>query len=285
MANTNKKDFLKYQQEEIDGSEIYFALSHQTKSEENKKILQELSYVERDHAAYIQKFTGVEVKPNNLKVFFYHLISVVFGLTFALKIMERGEELTSLTYKDCPELEHFSAVEEKHEHQLLELINEKWLDYMGSIVLGLNDALVEFTGALAGFTLALSNTKVIALTASITAIAGALSMASSEYLSNKADMDENKHPLSAAISTGSAFFLTVLALILPFIILNNAITALITMLVIAVLIIAVFNFYYTTVRGESFRKRFAEMTIISFSIATVSFLIGYLLKLFTGIDI
>ena len=50
---------------------------------------------------------------------------------------------------------------------------------MGSVVLGLNDELVEFTGALAGFTLALSDHRLIALTGSITGIAAALSMASS----------------------------------------------------------------------------------------------------------
>jgi VIT1/CCC1 family predicted Fe2+/Mn2+ transporter len=285
MDEKNKKDFIKYQQEEIDGSEIYFHLSRKARTENNRTILQELSYVERDHAEYIKKMTGVETKANTMKVLFYRCISFLFGLTFALKIMEKGEEMTSLTYKKYPELEHFSEVEEHHEHQLLALIDEKWLDYMGSIVLGLNDALVEFTGALAGFTLALSNTKVIALTASITAIAGALSMASSEYLSNKAENDGSKHPLSAALSTGLAFFLTVLALILPFVLLDTAITALIVMLVIAVCIIAIFNYYYAVVRGESFRKRFTEMAVISFSIATISFLMGYLLKLFTGIDI
>jgi VIT1/CCC1 family predicted Fe2+/Mn2+ transporter len=52
-----------------------------------------------------------------------------------------------------------------------------------------------------------------------------------------------------------------------------------------VCIIAIFNYYYAVVRGESFRKRFTEMAVISFSIATISFLMGYLLKLFTGIDI
>ena len=50
------------------------------------------------------------------------------------------------------------------------------LEYMGSVVLGLNDALVEFTGALAGFTLALSDSRLTALTGSITGIAAALSI-------------------------------------------------------------------------------------------------------------
>lgn len=39
------------------------------------------------------------------------------------------------------------------------MLNEESLRYAGSIVLGLNDALVELTGALAGLTLALENTR------------------------------------------------------------------------------------------------------------------------------
>ena len=40
--------------------------------------------------------------------------------------------------------------EDKHEQELIDLIDEERLRYVGSIVLGLNDALVELTGALAG---------------------------------------------------------------------------------------------------------------------------------------
>jgi len=41
--------------------------------------------------------------------------------------------------------------EDEHEHKLIAMLKEKKLNYMGSIVLGLSDALVELTGALAGF--------------------------------------------------------------------------------------------------------------------------------------
>lgn len=155
---------------------------------------------------------------------------------------------------------------------------------MGSVVLGLNDALVEFTGALAGFTLALSDSKLIALTGSITGIAAALSMASSEYLSTKSEGEKDKHPVKAAIYTGIAYIITVVALVTPFILISNVIIALCIMLLMALLIIALFNYYYSVARGESFRKRFTEMAILSFSVAAISFLIGYALKTVTGIE-
>lgn len=62
-------------------------------------------------------------------------------------------------YTDYPDLQALSLEEEVHEKSLIALINEERLEYMGSVVLGLNDALVEFTGALAGFTLALKRSQ------------------------------------------------------------------------------------------------------------------------------
>ena len=50
------------------------------------------------------------------------------------------------------------------------------------------------------------------------------------------------------------------------------------MLTMALIIIALFNYYYSVARGESFRKRFTEMAVLSFSVAGISFLIGYALK-------
>jgi len=55
------------------------------------------------------------------------------------------------------------------------------------------------------------------------------------------------------------------------------------MLVMALLIIAFFNYYYAIARNESFKRRFTEMAVLSFSVAGISFLIGYLLKAVTGV--
>ena len=54
-------------------------------------------------------------------------------------------------------------------------------------MLGLNDALVELTGMIAGMTFALSGTKIVALTAVITGAAATLSMAASNYLAERAE--------------------------------------------------------------------------------------------------
>jgi VIT1/CCC1 family predicted Fe2+/Mn2+ transporter len=115
--------------------------------------------------------------------------------------MEKGEEEAQADYAELavlPEILPIISDEEKHEHELIGMLNEDRLNYMGSVVLGLNDALVELTGALAGLTFALQNPSLIALTGSITGIAAAFSMAASEYLSTKSE-DTDKHAGKASI--------------------------------------------------------------------------------------
>ena len=56
------------------------------------------------------------------------------------------------------------------------------------------------------------------------------------------------------------------------------------MLALALLLIAAFMLYYSVARSESFKHRFVEMACLSVGVAAVSFLIGYALKTFTGIE-
>ena len=153
-----------------------------------------------------------------------------------------------------------------------------------TIVLGLNDALVELTGALAGLTLALQDTRLIALSGTITGIAAALSMGASEYLSTKSE-ETTKEPLKASIYTGVAYVVTVLILILPYLFLGNFYICLAWALMAAVLIIAMFNYYISVVKDEPFKKRFLEMAGVSLGIAALSFLVGYVARTALGVEI
>ena len=280
-------DFLFFQEDEITSSIVYAKLAHIVKDSENKKTLLQIAAEEKAHYEILKRHTGKEVAPNRWRIFKYYWLARILGLTFAIKLMEKEErdaQEVYARYPEYPELEKLGRDEEVHEQKLIGLINEEKLEYMGSVVLGLNDALVEFTGALAGFTLALSNAPLIALTGSITGIAAALSMASSEYLSTKSEEGDSKHPVKAAVYTGIAYIITVVALVAPFIFIENVLVALGLMLIMALTIIALFNYYYAVARGESFKKRFLEMAILSFTVAGISFLIGYALKTLTGID-
>ena len=115
--------------------------------------------------------------------------------------------------------------------------------------------------------------------------AEALSMAASEYLSTRTENNVHKNALKAAVYTGIAYVITVVVLILPFVLLSNVYWGLGVCLFGALVIIAIFNYYYSIVKTESFRHRFTEMAIISIGIAAISFLIGYALRVFTGIEL
>ncbi|MCS7011420.1 MAG: VIT1/CCC1 transporter family protein [Anaerolineales bacterium] len=277
-----------FQRLELTEHFIYSRIAKSIKDDQNRQILEKIAADELHHARMWQEYTGQEVKPNRLAIWFYTLVSRLFGFTFAVKLMELGEEKAQGNYSELqnviPEIERWIQDEDAHEQALLGMLDEERLRYAGSVVLGLNDALVELTGALAGLTLALQNTRLIALSGLITGIAASLSMAASEYLSTRSE-DTQKQPVRAAVYTGIAYILTVALLILPYLLFSNYYLDLAISLTTAVLIIAVFNYYISVAREEPFRKRFVEMAGLSLSVAAFSFGIGYLIRLWLGVDI
>jgi VIT1/CCC1 family predicted Fe2+/Mn2+ transporter len=186
--------------------------------------------------------------------------------------------------RSAPAAKSIVEDEDEHERQLTNLIDEERLRYVGSMVLGLNDALVELTGALAGFTLALQNTRLIAVVGLITGIAASLSMAASEYLLTKTE-ESAKSPFKASVYTGFAYILTVLFLIFPYLVFTNFYFALGFTILNAIIVILIFTFYISVARGASFKKSFSEMALISLGIAALTFGIGFIVRIFFDIDI
>ena len=283
-----RKKVIQFQQTEITEHHIYKRLAKRIKSPENAKILDRIAEDEKRHYEGWKKYSNEEVQPRWFFVWFYYFVSILFGFTFGIKLMEQGEEAAQGNYaavaKEIPEAVKYQHEEDEHEEQLINMLDEERLQYAGSVVLGLNDALVELTGALAGLTLALQNVKLIALSGLITGIAASLSMAASEYLSTRSEKT-SKHPVRAAIYTGIAYITTVTLLILPYLLFTNYYMDLVISLTTAVIIIAVFNYYISVAKGESFKARFLEMAGLSLSVAAFSFVIGYFIRQWLGVEI
>ena len=279
----------KMQQNECTESVIYEKIAKFAKGDVNKQTLQRLAREEYAHNKIWEKYTGIEMKPKKMKVFFYTLIARVLGFTFAVKLMERGEGNAQEEYKllasEIPESMEIHHQEEEHEQALLQMLDEESLQYVGSMVLGLSDALVELTGSLAGFTFALQNTRLIALSGLIVGISATFSMASSEFLSARSE--GRTDAFKSCSYTGTAYLLTVVLLILPYLLFATTqyIAALICMLAVVVLIIAGFTYYTSVAQDQSFGKRFVEMAGISIAVAVISFIVGILAKQFLGVDI
>ena len=277
------------QQNELTESVIYERIAKFAKGEENKQTLLRLAKEEKAHYWIWKKYSGLDMKPEMGKVLKYTLIARIFGFTFAVKLMERGEgnaqEEYALLAQEVAESVHIRQQEEEHEEALLAMLDEESLQYVGSMVLGLNDALVELTGSLAGFTFAMQNTRLIALSGLIIGISATFSMASSEFLAARSE--GRSDALKSCTYTGIAYLFTVVALILPYLLLGNSqyILALVLMLLVVVLIIAGFTYYTSVALDQPFRKRFVEMAGISITVAVVSFFVGILAKQVLGVDI
>lgn len=291
LSDEEINELKKAQQDELVGEQVYGSLAKIIKDTHNSRILAKISHDEKKHAQIFKKYTKIDLKVDKLRVFFYIFISRVFGLTFGIKLLEKGEEQAQRNYKHMlkaiPEMKEIIEHEEKHEAELIKMINEERLSYMSSVVLGLNDALVELTGALAGFTLSIQNSRIIALLGLITGVSASLSMAASEYLSTKAEPSpelQNRAGKSACY-TGIAYIMTVIALITPYFLFDNYFYSLIITILVALFIIFIFNYYISVANDYNFRKRFVEMALISIGVATLSFIIGYLVKTFLGFEL
>jgi VIT1/CCC1 family predicted Fe2+/Mn2+ transporter len=283
-----KTKLLKFQRSERTEAIVYKRLSLLTKDSQNKKILNRIAADELRHAEFWREAAGGRlVKGSIFRARWWSFIARVFGVTFGLRLMENGEEHAQKVYagvsKVISGVDNIIADEEAHEQKLIGLLNEKKMEHVGSIVLGLNDALVELTGALAGFSFALQNTRLIALLGAITGIAATLSMAASEYLSNRAD--DNSDALTSSIYTGIAYLITVILLVAPYFLFTNYIHALIMMITTVVIIIAMFTFYLSVAKRQKFWHRFLEMTAISVGVAILSFGIGVAARLWLGVDV
>ncbi|WP_319370712.1 VIT1/CCC1 transporter family protein [uncultured Ilyobacter sp.] len=277
----------KFQRDEITEYYTYIMLS-KIGGENNKDTLIRLAEAEYSHYEFFKQYTRCEIKPNFFRAKKNYFMAKYFGLTFGLKAMEIGEQKAQSNYKDIiknlPEVQKILEDEENHEIEVVGLLKEERLIYVSSIILGLNDALIELTGALAGYTFALDNSKVIAMVGLITGIAASLSMGASEYLSSKSEKNSDKNHKRAAIYTGLTYMITVSFLVAPFLLGLTPHIALFLTLITAVFIIFVFNYYVAVATGASFKKRFFEMTFLSLGISTLSFIVGIAIKNILKVD-
>lgn len=203
-------------------------------------------------------------------------------------MMEAGEEVAQEVYDDIskkiPKAKEILKDELEHEKLLVNMIDEEKLGYISSMVLGLSDALVELTGALAGLTFALQDAMLTGTVGLITGIAASMSMSASEYLSQKSE-EGSKNPIKASFYTGIAYLMTVLFLIFPYFIFTNYYISFGVTILNAILVILIFTFFVSVVREVEFRKTFFEMLMISLVVALISFMIGWVARIVLNVEI
>lgn len=283
------RQLLRSQRDEEEGHLVYAALARREKNPKNREILARMASEEKDHARVWKRYTGKDSSPNMLRVAWLKFVGLLLGFTFVLKRLQQDESATIKVYKafeaELPEAGRIVEEEKAHEAALIDMLDEERLQYVGAMVLGLNDALVELTGTIAGLSFALMNTQLVALSGIITGVSATLSMAASNYLAERAD--GNPNALRSSLYTGVAYLITVVLLVLPYLLMpaHLYVPALVIMLVTVIAIIFFFNYYISVAKSLPFWKRFGEMAVISLTVAAISFVIGIIVKQALGIDL
>lgn len=278
----------KAQVDELTGAELYAFMARREKNPENRETLTRMAGDETKHAAVWAAITGERLRPRPLYLLLMKLLTVVLGFTFVVKTMQRGETFAVGEYEDLqqalPEAAEMLLDERRHERALYAMLDEERLHYVGAMVLGLNDALVELTGAIAGVTFALQDARLVAMTGIVTGVSATLSMAASNYLAERAQ--GSRDAIKSSLYTGAAYLITVALLVLPYLLFprDQYAAAFAVMIATVLLIILFFNYYISVAKDEPFARRFIEMAAISLSVAVISFVIGVLAKRFLGID-
>jgi len=273
-------------------AEVYRRLAMMQSDPVNKAILEGIALEEERHEVFISEMTGRVVSPNRFQVMKQIILARIFGFTFSIMMMESTENNIASEYRDLG-LDDIAEEEEVHEENMISMLDEERIRYSGSIVLGMSDALIELTGALAGLTFALKDLNLVALAGLVTGIAAAFSMGASEYLSSRAEKREVS-AIKSAFFTWISYLLTVILLISPYLIINaegsgyfgleNHVVALIGTFIIGLVIVGVFNFYTSVVERVSFSARFMEMVGILGAVSLISYVIGVALGATLGVS-
>jgi VIT1/CCC1 family predicted Fe2+/Mn2+ transporter len=283
LPNPMRQRLMAFQRNEITEHHVYAAFARAAQGS-NRDLLERIAADEMKHYHQFRRFTGCEVQPDRLKILFYRLCASLFGFTFGIRLMERGEKRAEEAYThfrdSLPEIVRIIEEEARHEHALIEMVDEEKLGYMGSMVLALNNSIQEFSGIAAGLTFAMqAPARTIGVTVLISGLAATLAMSASEYLSQKAESEAQgeptrKNPWKAVAYAGGIYLFVVLMIVLPFFVVKNCHAALAVAMGSVGVILAVFTFFMSVVRGLRYRTVLLEALGVALVVVVASFLIG-----------
>jgi VIT1/CCC1 family predicted Fe2+/Mn2+ transporter len=281
-----RRRLLAFQRNEITEHHVYAAFARRAAGA-NREILARIAGDERRHYEQFRVLTGVDVPPSRLRIAWYRLCAAVFGFTFGIKLMERGEKRAEEAYahfRDAlPEIVRIVEEEYRHERELIAMLDDDSLRYMGSMVLALNNSIQEFSGIAAGLTFAMpAGPRTIGATVLISGLAATLAMSASEYLSQKAEAGTaaapGHSPRKAVLYAGGIYLFIVLSIVAPYFVADSAHAALALALGSVGAILAVFTFFMAVVKGLRYRAVLLEALGVALAVVAVSFLIGTLAR-------
>ncbi len=271
---------------------VYAKLARMEKKPGNRAALEKLSAQEKAHYDFWKTLAtesmGLSAQDGKfeIKARWYTVASITFlratlGVTFITKFLESHEEDAVQKYQGLTAMipaEHkarFAEIiedEKAHERAFIDQLKETRVSYMGFIVLGLADAIVEITGVHAGFLGVTGSTLIAGVSGIIVGFAAAISMGSAAYLQAKQDVE--KSAVVSAFATGFAYFFSVILLALPYFLIRTMITAFTLSTGVGIVLIAGFTFYGAVVFDRKFWREFAEAAGLMLATAFATFIWG-----------
>lgn len=264
--------------------EVLRVIKSKVRNKDNQIIMEKIMQI-KAHQISLLNINNHKLKAYKIIINIYVFMSKIVGYTFIVRWLNKKSTRKKLKINDEIIAKEVQINNKKCTDLGNQIKDEDRLQYVGAIVLGLNDALVELTGTIAGLTFALVNTRLTALAGIVTGISAALSMAASNYLAERANNSQNA--FKSSIYTGVAYSITVILMVTPYLIFPDTmyVYALLTMLAVVIFIIFIFNYYIYIAKGEPLIKNFVTMASLSLTVAFIAFIIGLLAKRFLGIDI
>lgn len=256
-------------------------------------VLKHLSATEHKHYEFWRRYVPDEKpKVNRLKVYWVLFLRRVLGLTFASRYLDRHEASVVKEYQaieglipegDKGAFEEMVADEQEHEKEFAQKIESAAIRYISFVVLGLADSLVEISGIHAGSLGIYDRTEIAGLAGIVAGAAASLAMASAAFAQAKQGF-QGSAKLSA-VYTGVSYFITAVILATPYFLTRSMVYALAASLTMAVVILALTNYYSTVISGKPFARDFLEILAILFGATVALYLFGYFIGVVTGLRI
>ncbi len=264
---------------------VYHTLATMEKNPENRAALERLSTQELTHYEFWKSLLppaeAGAIRARWYTVWGVPFLRIVFGVTFITKFLETHENDAVQKYQNIlPSIpashhERFMQIiedEKSHEKALIGQLKEKRVAYMGFIVLGLADAIVEITGVHAGFLGVTGSTLIAGVAGIIVGFSAAISMGSASYL--QAKQDTEKSAILSGFLTWASYFCSVILLALPYFLIRVMVPAFITSTTVGILLVAGFTFYGAVVFDRTFWREFAETVGLMLGTALATFILG-----------
>jgi len=255
-----------FYQNELNDADLYKRISNRImhtfrRSERNEKIamkLMELSSIETRHAGFwaeIIKRRGGTPPPfrrrNPVYYKYVGFLQKIFGISFLVRYLERGEEEAIREYseyleresKEQWEREQLSKIlddEREHEDTFIKMSEELKgsADKVKDAIYGMSDGLIEVLASVAGLTGVFIDHMYIAIGGIVFGISGLISMTIGSYLSEKAkgqiEVNASYSAGRAAGNTATYYSIGAVIPIIPFLFLQRY-DALITSLILVMI--------------------------------------------------